>query len=432
MKIQEDLLHFIWSMLASQKQALTSTKGLAIEILNGGINNEFEGPDFKEASLKIGDNIWAGSVEIHINSSDWDKHKHSSDSNYANVILHVVYEHDKEVLWADGSEIPVLALNKIISREQLKTYQSLKYNSLAIPCQELLHHVEPIYLNMMLTKAAIDRLTLKSDLLISRVDKLDGDWNTAFYVHLAENFGFKSNAGPMRSLAESIPIQILAKHKDSLQEILALLFGQGGFLNGNMQDEYTVNLQRIYQFLAKKYSLKLMQQLQWKFVKTRPSNYPGIRIAQFANLIFNSSHLFSKIIAEQNIVEIGAKFRVEADEYWRHNYHFNKKRRKPASAAMGSLSTNLILINTVAVCLFAYGQHMEEEALKEKALKLLQALPSEANRVVRRYRLLNFSVTNALESQGCLGLDSYFCKEKKCLSCLIGQNILKRKQPNFL
>lgn len=424
MKVQENLLHYIWPLLKNNSQLLKTSNGLVLEVLDTGKLNKHAGPDFKEAMLKIAGQLWAGSVEIHVLSSDWNKHNHSKDENYNNVILHVVYSHDEEIKLPDGTLLPVLELKEFISDLQLRTFQSLLNNSLAIPCQKLVRKIEPIYLSTMLRQAAVERLSLKSKQVLEEVEQLKGDWNTAFYFRLCENFGFKSNSAAMRSLAEKLPLSVLAKHKDNLHDLLALLFGQAGFLNGMMKDEYSKELKESYSFLSKKYKLNSAGMLNWNFVKTRPANFPGIRLSQFAFLIHSSSHLFSKVLEISKLLDIIALFEVEADEYWRFHYHLAQKRKRTITAKLGTSSIHNILINTVASFLFAYADMGSKEVMKEKAIHLLQMLPAEQNRVVKLYRTMGFTLNNALESQGCLGLHKNYCGIKKCLSCAIGIQIV--------
>ena len=104
--MQEDFLHYLWKHKKFKTQGLKTAKQEAVTIINVGEHNHNTGPDFFNAQLKIGEQLWAGNVEIHIKSSDWFVHNHETDSNYDNVILHVVWEHDTEIFRKDNSEIP--------------------------------------------------------------------------------------------------------------------------------------------------------------------------------------------------------------------------------------------------------------------------------------------------------------------------------------
>ena len=123
--MKEELLHFVWQSKLLLSQSLTTTSGLPVTIVQPGNRNANAGPDFFNARLQIGDTIWAGNIEIHISSSDWDRHRHTSDEAYNNVILHVVYIHDREVLNAQGEQIPTLELRSFFANIFIASIQPI-------------------------------------------------------------------------------------------------------------------------------------------------------------------------------------------------------------------------------------------------------------------------------------------------------------------
>ena len=80
--ITERLLQFIWQFQYFNKGELRSTSGETIEVIFPGTNNTNQGPDFNDAKIKIGKTTWAGNVELHLRSSDWNRHNHQNDKNY--------------------------------------------------------------------------------------------------------------------------------------------------------------------------------------------------------------------------------------------------------------------------------------------------------------------------------------------------------------
>ena len=104
----EDYLHFLWNNKRILAPDLTLVNGNALTVLSfGNYNKYLKGPDFNFAAIELDGIKFYGPIEIHVKSSDWYAHKHHLDSNYNSVILHVVYEHDKEVV-QDGRHLPVL------------------------------------------------------------------------------------------------------------------------------------------------------------------------------------------------------------------------------------------------------------------------------------------------------------------------------------
>jgi hypothetical protein len=115
----------------------------------------------------------------------------------------------------------------------------------------------------------------------------------------------------------------LAKHKSQIHQLEALLLGQAGLLNEKFNDEYPLLLQKEYQFLKEKYSLKPIK-LPVHFLRMRPGNFPTIRLAQLAALIKESAHLFSRIKEAETVVDVKKMFDVTANDYWLYHYKFDK------------------------------------------------------------------------------------------------------------
>ncbi|MDB5157927.1 MAG: hypothetical protein JWR50_2634 [Mucilaginibacter sp.] len=376
MLFTEDFLHYIWKFRLFDRDNLQTTGGESIEIHSAGMHNTDSGPDFTNGRIKIGDTTWAGNVELHLSSSDWAKHNHTKDSAYDNVILHVVYRDDEPVILPNGRQIPTLELKDRIPDDLYNRYHNLVYgNQTIIPCEASIGKLDDFTLRTWFTRILIERLEKKSTAVITALELNRGDWEETFYQFLAANFGFKTNAVPFELMAKSLPQNILAKHKNNPLQIEALIFGQAGFLTGDFTDEYPQKLKIEYEFLRKKFSLTPMDNHLWKFMRMRPLNFPTVRLAQFAALVVNSNHLFSKILDIKDVKSLQKLFTdLHVNAYWDEHYQFDKS-SKPASKNMGPASADLLLLNTLALFLFSYGKHNQQQYFIDRSLKLLENLP---------------------------------------------------------
>jgi hypothetical protein len=291
--MNEEFLQYIWKHALYEPSSLITDNGEKITVLKPGEQNFNAGPDFLNARLQIGDTTWAGNVEIHINSSDWVKHHHQNDKAYNNVILQVVHHNDMKANLQNGSQVHAVEVK--FNKRIYKNYQHLVKSNSWIPCQHKIKSVDSFSLNHIISALTIERLKEKSDEIAQTLKFTKNDWSETFYIHLAKNFGFKINAVPFEMLARSLPFKYIAKHKDNLLQIEALLFGQAGFLNDQNDDEYYNLLVSEYRMLRSKFNLKPLEKHLWKFLRLRPCNFPTIRLAQFARLLFKSSFLFKNI-----------------------------------------------------------------------------------------------------------------------------------------
>ena len=420
----EEFLYYLW-MFKLLKEPLLTVDGTPIIIKSSGERNFDSGPDFLYAKIQIEDTLWAGNVEMHLRSSDWYRHHHDVDTAYDNVILHVVYEHDREVYFGSGRKIPVLELKGKFEESSYNSYLSLLQSDSPIACSNMVDEVSDLEKLFWLERMMVERFEAKATLFENDLKNSVGDFQEIFYQKFARNFGFNTNGDAFEQLARNLPLKIILKHIDNRMQLEALLYGQAGLLNKMFKDEYPSGLKEEYLFLAQKYDLKPLKVGVWKFMRMRPTNFPTIRISQFAALLYNSGGLFYKIPEMKRLTDVISLLLVSSSGYWDNHYRFGKV-SKGKRKTVGVLSANLILINTVIPFVFVYGRLMNDVAMQQKALSWLEQVKPENNKVVRLYRSLNFPVKNAMHSQAVLHLYKNYCNQKRCLECRIGQKILSK------
>ncbi len=421
--MQEKILYFVWKYKLYSANQLISSDGQQIKIINPGIQNFDAGPDFINAKIKIGNTLWAGNIEMHIKSSDWNNHGHQKDKAYNNVILHVVINDDKTVYNENGEKIVLLKLN--LNNALIKKYEELISDEGKLACGDDLKTVEEFKLKMWLENVLFERLSEKTEIIKQKLEINKNNWEESFYQIIARSFGFSLNAEPFERLARSLPLKYIAKHHNNLQQIEALLFGQAGFLSDDYHDDYFKMLKREYNHLKKKFNLKPIEKHNWKFLRLRPSNFPTIRISQFACLIHQSRSLFSKIIDADSLTELQKLFQIKASVFWQNHYTFEKISEEKEKN-FGNNSINNIIINTIVPFTFLYGDYKDDQKLKDKAIKLLEDLKAENNNITRLWNSAGIKITDAFLSQALIQQTKNYCQKGKCLDCGIGSEILKQ------
>ncbi len=420
--MNEQLLQFIWKYRLFDAKNMTTLNGEPVEVLKTGLQNRDSGADFNNARLKIDNMLWAGNVEIEIDSANWEKHGHSTDPSHNNTLLLVCLNHTAKKPIA----IPIIELKERVNHSLLNKYNTLMEEESFIPCQNFIKKVDEFTMQSWVLRLLAERLEQKIAPILTSLKNNKNNWEESFYYALAHNFGFNNNAVPFGILAKNLPLKILAKHKNNLQQLEALLLGQAGFLNAIEEaDKYTQGLINEYAFLAKKYSLTPLDVSVWKFSKTRPANFPTMRIVQFAALVHTSTHLFSKILSAARPQPLRKLLTIKASNYWDTHFRLNVE-TKAGKNMLGEDAVNNLLINTIAPFFFAYGITKNEEEYKYRAINLLEALPAEDNRIIRSYAAMGMKTKTAANSQGLLQLNKHWCKPKRCLECRIGHSVLSK------
>jgi hypothetical protein len=417
--MNEHLLQFIWQHLYFSRDELSTTQQEPVQIIFQGLLNTNQGPDFLHAKLLINNVTWAGTIELHLKTSDWQKHGHTNDEHYNNVILHVVYEHDEKTT----ATVPVLELKNRISSALLQHYRQLMEQNSFVACENQLQQVNEIVWDSWKERMVAERLQQKNEYIQKILQQTNRHWEEACWQLLARNFGGPLNAETFEAVAQTLPVTLLAKHKNQIHQLEALLLGQAGLLQADFTEDYPTMLQKEYKFLLQKHQLKPVQQ-PIHFLRMRPSNFPTIRLAQLAMLIHQSNHLFSKVIEAKNLDDIRQMFSVTANDYWHYHYILNEPgafRKKQ----LGKTMIDSILINTIIPLLFVYADDQHNERTKEKAIQWLQQMPKEKNSVTQQWEDAGATHQSAFDSQALLYLKKNYCITKRCLQCAVGNSILK-------
>ncbi|MDR0660447.1 MAG: DUF2851 family protein [Prevotellaceae bacterium] len=422
--LSEEFLQFIWKFGLFDKENLFTVDGKKVDVVSLGTYNNDAGPDFFNAKLKIENTTWVGNIEVHKNSSDWIRHKHNNDKAYNNVILHVVGRYDIPTQQENGSFIPIVELSYSSDIEQ--KYIDLITSKPRVACRPFISSIDSFPLKNFLSRVLIERLEVKSQRLAVILRRTNNDWLEAFHRTLFRSFGFSVNAVPFELLAQQTPLLAISKHRDSLAQLEALLFGQAGFLLEQPLDEYQVKLKAEYTFLQNKFKLTPIERHLWKFLRLRPNNFPTIRIAQLAYLLHRSPNLLDSVLSLENINDYFNLFDVKTSNYWETHYNFGVESKHKVKQ-LGRQSIERIISNTVVPFLFTYGKARHNEELRERALTLLESFAPEKNATIEDWAEAGIKAENAFYSQALLQLKQAYCDKQRCLSCFIGSRMFIQK-----
>ena len=420
----EQLLHYVWKHKIFPLKELKTTTGQQVEVIDTGLANTDAGPDFFNAKLNLDGVLWIGNIEIHERSSDWFKHGHHADAGYNSVILHIASEIDTEISRSNGERIPQIQL---ICPEAVRTnYKELLETDSYPPCYRIIPSLPPFTAHSWMTALQMERFEQKATLLNERLKRCQGNWEDAFFITLARNFGFGLNGDAFETWAHQLPFRAVDKHRNDLFQIEAIFFGQAGILEDSDGDGYYLRLKKEYTYLQHKFGLIPMDASLWRFLRLRPTNFPHIRIAQLACLYHRAYGLLSRIMETETLQGVRDILKGGTSEYWLTHYTFGgSSPSRPKT--LSNTSLDLLIINTVVTFLYAYGLHKGNPVLCARAGSFLEELKAENNYITRMWEQCGMKASNAADSQALIQLKKEYCDKKKCLYCRIGYEYLKRK-----
>jgi hypothetical protein len=418
--MNEKLLSFIWQQQYFNKFDLRTAEGEPLDVIFPGTLNPNQGPDFLEATIKIGTHVWSGAVELHVITSDWDVHGHQYDKNYKNVVLHVVWRND---LFSDN-RLPILELEPLVPSHLLNKYAGWMKRKAFIPCSNELKFMDSRIVDNWLDWVGGIWIDEKQKSVLELVRNCNFDWEEAFWQALAKNFGYRVNGESFAQLAASIPVKFLYKHHHNLPQLEALLFGQSNLIGNQISEDYPKMLDKEYQFLQSKYRLSPINQPIF-FHRMRPGNFPTIRLAQLAALFHQTSPLFARILTIKQLSGLRMLLSVTANDFWHYHYRFGETSAYKIKTA-GNQLVDSVIINSVIPFLIAYGKSNNNNEFVHRAEDWLGKMPPESNSITLAYNELGISGKNAAQAQAMMYNKKNYCRPLRCLDCGIGKFILKK------
>jgi hypothetical protein len=399
--MKEEYLHFLWRMRFLPTRNMILTNGQEIEVIDFGEYNYNEsGPDFSHGKVIIDGIIWFGSIEFHLNSSDWFKHGHQNDSAYQNVILHIVWTNDQEV-YNNGRNLPTLLISKYIHKDFSLSHELNNKQGIKLPCLFSLEQVRKIYIEKEKESMLHGRMIRKTTFLKQTENE---GYAQVLYELLATAFGSKVNKDPFWELSRQIPIKRLLKiNKKKRAQVICTTSGL------NFQKGVKLELPTIKNRMA---------DWQWKRKGLHPKGFPEIRIKQFAHFVahFDFDFGFLQLSTLELLTYLEKCFsHIDVNS---ENVNYTMKFTENFK--------NLIIINSFVPFIWWLGEKWGEYRWQNQAFELLQALPAEMNYLTKVMKSSGFDMKSAYDSQSLIELYNQQCSRKKCLTCGIGIEILNR------
>jgi hypothetical protein len=417
----EKLLQYLWNYKVFKHFDFKDIEGNSVEILEFGKWNSDAGPDFLTGKIKFNNVILAGNIELHVKASDWIFHNHSTDPNYKNIILHVVFYNDTPIDEFTINNIPTLELKDYIDENILWKYEKLSGENQFIPCERIFDSKKiPVNFHEGNILRKLEEKSLEFE---QSLKQYKNNFEAVLFHSLAYSFGLKVNAHIFRQIAESIDFSIINKIRQNLYQLEALLFGISGWLETD-EDEQMKIWKREFTFIKAKFNI-LDLHFHPKFLRLRPPNFPTIRLSQLANLYHQQQNIFSKVITAKNSAELFAIFKdSSASEYWDNHFNFGKISSSKYPKVVSKDFIDLIILNTILPLKYIYHKYHHEE-ISEEIISFYRTIAAEKNSVTKNWKNLGTSIPTALESQSLIYHYKSFCEEKNCLHCSIGFKILK-------
>lgn len=483
--LPEKFLYEIWK---EQKfvTSLHNENEDKIEILDPGVENtDGDGPDFFNARIRIGNITYQGDVEIDPSYSDWKNHGHNLNKKYNRVILHSFLNSTSRipfVITQEGRKVTSICLRDFIKNDTASAIQKAilnerKNRNIKMPCMDAINEVpDKIKLDYLFELGA-ERFQTKSKKILERLKEItylkenhikepviryeldekylnksfvvsdfsNPDlWYELIYEHIFEALGYSKNKDIMLKLARSIDIDVYKKLLEKENPLLyfeAVLYFVSGLLNKETipeDEETSVYIKKLYECwneVSGLYTGRHFKETQWKYGGLRPPNFPTVRLAGGARLLYKilANNLIGKIISEINVEQdckkiiksLRTMITVEAEGYWKGHYVFNQPTKEEIKFFVGLARADEIIINVILPVAAIYFQMFEKNNLFQKVMRVYASYyqNTENSLVMEVASTLDLkdSWKRSILYQGMIELFRSFCSHEKCGECVLGK-----------
>ena len=460
--IAEHFISQLWQKKYFSTIPLLTTKGQQLEIISFGNRNEDAGPDFKTISIKIGNDILHGDLEIHRAVEDWYLHLHHTDPAYNNVVLHLIIgiqENSEPSIKLNRRPIPAESYVNIPEKEFkiLEKKYDLKLLGYCADVECLLSENKNEKNLTIINHFGKERLLAKAERF--KEQHQTGSWNQVLYLGIMEALGYSKNQIPFRKLARLLPFEALTleynhlKQSESLLQMQGLLLGVAGLLPSQdpsfdwrkIKDRDTLAfvpaLESAWKNFFDRLGIKPMGKDEWLFFRLRPTNFPTRRLAGASLILqqFMIQGILEKILKIvrglktnhlQMIKELEKCFVKKTEGYWATHYRLEEKplefKNEQEVTLVGADRAREIVVNVILPVLLAYANEIDDLKLKIKIIQIYQEYPKGSpNSIVKNMINLLFEngsnvkkqINTSAKQQGLIHLYKLYCRRKECDRC---------------
>ncbi len=445
-EISETQLHALWQQQKISREFLQTIDGLRLEVINPGQYNREGGPDFRRATLRLGDKILQGDVELHVRAGDWNAHGHHLDPAYNEVILHLALleknpdQTTSSIVRENG--LPVVQM--LLPEKTVLSHEQPSFSLFDCP----LSKTSPEKILATVRQAGWSRLEAKASAMAEQLAHTS--WDQVIYRGIAEALGYDKNQEAFRRLAELLPIELLFAELRAARglapEILleALLFGAAGFLAPDQSEAeseaFVAPRRRLWENLRHTLQIRPLRPEAWLFFRLRPPNFPTRRLAALCAVILKFyrsgilEHLAGVAAAfgkapKKLVHELLQHLICPAAGFWQWHYDLQSRPRvrRPLGDLLGRERARDIAANILLPALWLYFREAGNAVLQNQVQEAYANLPQlQTNQITRGmqkqlsavFPLPKKIAASAHNQQGLIHLHKLFCRPLRCQECL--------------
>ncbi len=462
--IAEALIWHLWQEGLPKAGRLRLTDGRSLRLYHPGTLNQDSGPDFLRAVLSFGPGKrLRGDVEIHVRPADWQRHGHTRDPHYNDVVLHVVMWHDEKlpvVRKQNGQYIPTLVLSEHF-RHGLDRIRKQYRRRLEIPtpggypCQRLMKRLSVERVHALLGRKGSDRFRKKAAAISRRMSRVSAE--QALYEFAMRAAGYVKNTDAFQELARRLPLKAIRAlvgtgggHR--IVDLQAVLFGTAGLLPSQRlsycgeipDDPYVREIETRWDAFGRSITARPMREHDWLFFRLRPFNFPTVRLAAMSyfiaaglqdgldTLIAGPMDIGARRGPVALLRQITRQFEVmtrpRPGDYWLKHTVFGEASRTARTALIGRDRQRGMMVDVILPFIYALADRDSQSDRMQLVREMYTGYGRQAsNSVIQSMSNLLFidtpekkaSIDRAILQQGLLQIDRETCRNKACGQCVM-------------
>ncbi len=427
MDFSEKFLYHIWDA-GHLKHSLRTVSGKNLKVVYQGQLNTNRGPDFSNVIVEMDGMAVLGTVEIHLNTSDWLAHNHQEDHFYNSVILHVVLKHNQNqdyTIREDGELTEILEIQDQLSEDiqKLLTEHDTGHSGPINQYCDLLSAIETS--SLLSTLSIYGKLRFRAKVRRFNANLGLSNFDQIIYEGMMEAMGYDKNKLNFLALAQAIPIKSIKTWIDeglSLPGLISILaINSGLWQKCSKQIDPETGLSIVNAYEQQAFSSKRVD-IDWQLFRIRPGNHPIYRLITMASILYvhSSPGLLNSVLkALEDHPDTKSGLKAFMEMFKRLDRGDFGELPKPGKGLLASMYLNIIL-----PIFYLYFEKTSQSDRRDVIMQEYQNFPGlEENHITRfmhqhtnqnQRKLLS---GKAILQQGLIELYNRHCKYHLCAEC---------------